>query len=699
MQKESAKMGWKRPARWAGLASLFFATLFLKLAGLDYVSLTSHDNELLKDAYELVHHGRFMPAGDSFEFLGYGPVCYGPLHTYLVATAALFSSHPYGPFVLLAILSSLATLLLYRLGSDFFGEAAGWLTAILYGFSGYVLFFSLDAYRTNFVPLFAILLFYSIYALKIREKGIYALPMFASLALLLQLHISAFIAPLLVMCFFLWRPKVGRAWLLGGLLCLAFLSLPWILYETAKGFRDIRSVIGAMSEGKESAGEMEAGPDVEYIKNFLSPSSGEDNPFWIPMKLISYGEDSHKPVPDTADRARLKDIGRRLCLSEFYLALAGFFALLVVSVLKFAGPRGPAPSASTFSSGFLAVSCFLSLVYLSFFPYHSILHFQFSFPLMILALTFFVTRTLSLHRTLRRIGLPVLFGAAIFHAAFSSLLMIEAYRQCEQEQTTFDGVIPYPLRERVAGVLLSDGDFDPGAAFDSLFAFRNETGVGLTQFNYIFFRAGERQERTNPRQSDFGYLVIREAHLPFEGRIRSEAVSAAGPFRVVKYRRLDGGAPWRFSDSYQEEWFRPGHDDSGWAEVPMPCMICLFDRKGVRCDAVGGNYESYYFRGTLSFAPDTPGAAAILQASAGQMRLEEVYLNGRRVFERGEWGDSAWRESEAMVDLSDYLVPGENLVAVKFSGSGESLAGMMSVAYHHASIAFNSIGLARASSD
>jgi len=693
-------MQWQRPARWAGLVVLFVATLSLKLTGLDYVSLTSHDNELLKDAYELVHHGRFMPAGDSFELLGYGPVCYGPLHTYLVATATLFSSHPYGPFVLLAILSSLATLLLYRMGSDFFGEAAGWLAAILYGFSGYVLFFSLDAYRTNFVPLFAILFFYSIYGLKVRGKGIYALPLFASLALLLQLHISAFVAPLLVACFFLWRPKIGRAWLLAGLLCFAFFSLPWILYETAQGFRDLRSVVGAMAEGKESGGEMEAGPDVEYIKSFLSPSSGEDNPFWVPMKLISYGEDSRKPVPDAADRARLRDIGRRLCSYESGLALAGLFALLAVAGLKFAGlGRGPDHSVSSFRYGFLAVSCFLSLVYLSFFPYHSILHFQFSFPLMILALSVFVTRALSLHRTLRRIGLPVLFVAAIFHAAFSSLLMIDAYRQCEREQTTFDGVIPYPLREQVAGTLLSDGDFDPTAAFDSLFAFRNETGVGLTQFNYIFFLAGERQERAGPRQGDFGYLVIQEAHLPFEGRIRAEAISAAGPFRVVKYRHLDGGAPWRFSDSYHEGWFRPGHDDSGWADVPMPCMICLFDRKGVRCDDVGGNYESYYFRGTLSFEPDTPGAAAIVQSSAGQMRLEEVYLNGRRAFERGGRGETTWRESEEMVDLSDHLVPGENLLAVKFSGAGESLSGMMSVAYHHASIAFNAIGLARASSD
>lgn len=686
-------MTWQRPARWAGLIVLFVATLSLKLAGLDYVSLTSHDNELLKGAYELVHHSRFMPAGDSFEFLGFGPVCYGPLHTYLVGTATLFSSHPYGPYVLLALLSSLATLLLYRLGRDFFGEAVGWLAAILYGFSGYVLFYSLDAYRTNFVPLFAILLFYSLYAVKVREKKLYTLAACASLALLLQLHISAFIASLIVGLFFLWRPKVGRGWLLGGLLCFAFFSLPWFLYETAQGFRDIRSVVGAMAEGKENAGEMEAGPDLPFVKSFLSPSSGEDNPFWVPVKLISFGEDSVKPEPDGGGRARRRTLGRRLCLYESCLALAGLLALLAAASLRFAGPRGAKPSAASFSYGFLAVSCFLSLAYLSFFPYHSILHFQFSFPLMILALAVFVIRALSLHRVLHRVGRPILFLAALFHAVFGSVLMIGAYRHCEREQTTFDGVIPYPLREQVAGALLADGDFDPAAAFDSLFAFRNETGVGLTQFNYIFFLAGERRERKGSLRDDFGYLVIRQADLPFEGWIRAEAVSAAGPFRVVKYPRLDRGAPWRFSDSRQEGWFLPGHDDSAWAAVPMPCMICLIDRKGVRCDAVGGNYESYFFRGTLFFEPGTPEGAAILQSSAGQMRLEAVYLNGRRAFERGGRGGAQWRESEAMVDLSDYLVPGENLLAAKFSGSGESLSGMMSVAYHHASIAYNSIGL------
>ena len=681
--------------RWAGLAALILAPLLVKLAGLPYVSPTSHDNELLKDAYALVHQGRFLPVGDSFELPGYGPVSYGPLHTYLVASATILSPHTYGPYVLLAVLSGLATLLLYRLGRDFFGEAAGWLAAILYGFSGFILFFSLDAYRTNFVPLFALVFFYSLYAVKVAGRPFFILPAFASLAVLLQLHVSTFIAPLLVALFFLWRPKVGRGWLLGGLVCFIAFSAPWLRYEASEGYRDIRGVARALVLNERDAGEMEAGFDTEFVKRFFSSNPREGNPFFTPVRLFSYTESLTEPGP--LGRGRWKAAAARLCGAEFILFLAGFFALLGAAAVR--GPTRRETPASGFRNAFLPLACALSVVFLLFFPHHPILHFQFSFPLMILILSAFLVGAASLKPWIRRFGLPFLFAAALFQAGLNSALMLGAFRSCEQGQTTLnDDLIPYRLQARIAEGLLSDPDFEPADSLDSLFAYRIETGVGITQLNYHFFLGGLGREGRAPGPGLSNYLLIREADLPIRGEVRAETISEAGRFRALKYRRLDRGRPWRFSDAFQEGWFLPGLDEAGWAEVPMPCLLCFLDRTEGRCDTVSDKYESYYFRGRIfaeseasGHGPDASGAALLVQSSIGSIRAEEVWLNGRPLFDRKSDAGVGPRSSEVIVDLSPSIAPGENVVAVKFSGSGESYVEIVKML----SAAFNVIALER----
>ena len=674
--------------RGAGLAALFLVPLLVKLAGLPYVSPTSHDNELLKDAYALVHQGRFLPVGDSFELPGYGPISYGPLHAYLVASAMVFSPHTYGPYVLLAVLSGLATLLLYRLGRDFFGEAAGWLAAILYGFSGFILFFSLDAYRTNFVPLFALVFFYSMYAVKIDGRPFFILPLFASLAILLQLHVSTFVAPLLAALFFLWRPKVGRGWLLAGLICFAVFSAPWLRYEASEGYRDIQGIARALVLNERDAGEMDAGFDTEFVRRFFSSDPREGNPFFTPLRLFSYTESLGEPGP--LGHGKWKAAAARLCGAEFILFLAGFFALIGVAALR--GPARKETPSSGFRKGFLPLACALSIGFLLFFPHHPILHFQFSFPLMVLVLSVFLVGAASLNPWLRRFGLPLLFVAVLFQAGLNSALMHGAFRSCELRQTTLnDDLIPYRLQERMAEGLLSDRDFEPADTLDTLFAYRIETGVGITQLNYLFFLGGiGREERASgPRL--FNYLLIREADLPFGGEIRAETIAEAGWFRALKYRRLDQGMPWRFSDVTREEWFLPGLDEAGWEEVPMPCLLCFLDRTEGRCDTVSDNYESYYFRGRIFHGPDAPGVALIVQSSVGSIRVEEVWLNGRPLFDRKAGAEVELRESEVIVDLSPSIAQRENVVAVKFSGAGESYVEIVKLL----SAAFNVIALDR----
>ena len=160
---------------------------------------------------------------------------------------------------------------------------------------------------------------------------------------------------------------------------------------------------------------------------------------------------------------------------------------------------------------------------------------------------------------------------------------------------------------------------------------------------------------------------------------------------ALKYRRLDQGMPWRFSDVTREEWFLPGLDEAGWEEVPMPCLLCFLDRTEGRCDTVSDRYESYYFRGRIFHGSDAPGAALLVQSSLGSIRTEEVWLNGRPVFARKAGDGVGPRESEVIVDLSPYIVQGENGVAVKFSGAGESYVEIVKML----SAAFNVIALER----
>jgi len=88
----------------------------------------------------------------------------GPIYYYFMTPFLwLFNYNPVGPAVMVALFGVATVFLIYKVGSEFFGEKAGLIAALFYSTSPLAIAYSRSSWNPNLMPFFSLLSLYCVY--------------------------------------------------------------------------------------------------------------------------------------------------------------------------------------------------------------------------------------------------------------------------------------------------------------------------------------------------------------------------------------------------------------------------------------------------------------------------------------------------------------------------------------------------------
>ncbi len=139
----------------------------------------------------------------------------GPIYYYLMAPFLLLSNYdPVGPAIMVVILGLATIFLVYKLGKEFFGTAAGLIASLLYAISPIVIIYSRSSWNPNVFPFFTITSIYSLYlGIKTKKWWYFTLAGFL-MGINLQIHyLATFVGAILFIyvTFVEFKPRISWA--------------------------------------------------------------------------------------------------------------------------------------------------------------------------------------------------------------------------------------------------------------------------------------------------------------------------------------------------------------------------------------------------------------------------------------------------------------------------------------------------------
>ncbi len=209
----------------------------------------AHFYHLYSAAGKLIH---FKSVPLYFQEIGPLYIPYGPCLVYLYAPFLLIFRGLRSLIWFSIFLEGLSIYFFYRIGRDFYSRAAGMIAALLYACSYFVISSAGDFSNGYFSSLFFLLFVYSILQVEIAERPRYLVALFLSSAILLQIHLSAYVIIPLLTIFMVKKTRNGAPYKRAGLFLFLLAFAPLLLHFILHGselFEEISGSIMLLSSG------------------------------------------------------------------------------------------------------------------------------------------------------------------------------------------------------------------------------------------------------------------------------------------------------------------------------------------------------------------------------------------------------------------------------------------------------------------
>lgn len=220
----------------------------------------------------------------------------GPFYYYLIAPLFIFSGfNPIIPPIQMAIMGIITVGILFLLTTSLFGFSIGYGIGMLYAISPGMVFQDMRLWNPTPIPLFALLVLFSLNL--IVKRKYWGIPiLFLSDAILFQLHYVnsiTIVLSLVFLTYILYRSikdnsfKRFLLWICIAIITSGAFSLPFFLYESKIGFRDI---IGSAGTFTDTSGFIFS--KRHYLENIVEMGSNlmkylVNIPWKIPLFLLS----------------------------------------------------------------------------------------------------------------------------------------------------------------------------------------------------------------------------------------------------------------------------------------------------------------------------------------------------------------------------------------------------------------------------
>ena len=666
---------WRILAITTFLTILFLPTL-IQLIYIDSVPLDGHMG-LVIHTVSSMGHGSYPLQGYS---LGRTFGSYGPALFYVVYPFSLLAGQPYSVYLFLIVCNGLGGLVLYKFGRDFFSEKAGILCALLYAYSPYTINCTRGFTHPAFLFLFSALFLYTVFAAVLRSRR-YLIPACLTLAILLQIHVSAFSAvPVLIAALFL-RPRYFFCrHLAAGAVAFVLLFTPYIVQEGRNDFQETRYRLGFLVDrllGDDPQGREE--DDLPFVREedlMLAFSAGRAFDLFEDSVKHSIGFLGNLDSREEAAALRMFPgrrfrsilaIFRSFMWAQYAAALIGVIGLMA-AIPVWIGMRLRARwlhreklRRQGHKLALLAIFLLGSFGFEYILPRHSWEHYVPIFTVMT-ALTG-VTLSLpltaipaKLRKTTRSVHI-ILFGF-LFLGFFSSTYVIArgfAYctrHDCTSPFFTSSRAHPLWLHKRLARII-------PGeSALDNLLFW----GLSYSEIS-MFRRPGDRA--AGEGRAKVRVLITDTERYPFidPGRIDAFERLDFDPLHVVTYAPPLVPGSWRWSRTGPDGWMEIDFDEAGWAGlVPgriYPLSLDGFEKKTFP-------ELSLFVRGAFFREGEIAGPVSIVISTKCNLTIRSAFLNGSSI-QFAEAPGESFQYIFFHARTDDLMRSGRNILAIELA--------------------------------
>lgn len=609
-------------------------------------------------------------SGQNFPLVGplaaSGTFKLGPLFYYLLAIPYGWSANPAVGVAFLNVLNLLSIYLTYRLGTEMFGSPVGLVAAALYAVFPMAVLSGKALWNPGFIPVFTTLFLLTLWRFLVGRRPWVLALVLLFLGVLLQIHMSgAIFAVLLPVILLLYRSSLPRWPLLTGLLGVALLYAPYLLFEFQHGFPD---ALGLLS----LAGTHVWNPEGQSF--WLIAGRGLWIPFALPERMAA-------ALPEGAP-SLLFPVAQRIELVLFGLGLLALGTLLVK-----ARDRSP----------YLLLALWLALPF-AIFPHKKIgvlwYYFDILYPAQFLVIGLLTRifpdlwpeiRSAWLDQHRLRLALSVLVSALVALQVWFILGFEAAVRRSGILRFTTDIVLSFPdpgwnvktqtlldtmpLRFKMALADKFVSEF--GADHDTLE--RRAHGGVYQQFRedkgFSFLTVSPLRPQSRPDSSRHYLILRKDARVALE---QGPEVSV-GPYRIVAYHPTVRYESWRWSASPGREWWSQGFDDSAWTPLTLPARKPLDRSVYGPLPYTRWPEKLVAFRGWTEVPSVGRPFWLVLNIRDDYLfphEVETLYVNGQPIEAARtiSYNTVETRNIEIIADVTSALRPGSNLVAFQITG-------------------------------
>ncbi|HMH51179.1 MAG TPA: hypothetical protein VK548_13165 [Candidatus Acidoferrum sp.] len=497
-------------------------------------------------------------SGRAFPLLGPevagGPAhTWGPAYFYLIAIPLAVSRDPAFTVVVLSATGVASVFMTYRLGLVFFGRAVGLLAAGLVSTYPLAVIESKALWNGALLPVLTVGFFHALCSLVTHGRSVMIVPTLVTLAVLVQLHLSALsLAAVLTLALVLFRPRIRGLHLVIGLGVLLALMLPYVVAQCLSGFADLRAAPSSAKLHVRGPREL---ADLAFRVLFASPDVMAGLPAlhatWSPGVLLAL---------------------HRLEAWVLVLGLA-FVGLTVVWSALRPVRNGSHPAAVLVTLGF-AVPFVMLGARMDIRPHY----FNVAYPLPFVAAALAMSRGIdwigafagARARRALWVGLSLLVAATL-------VVQVDFHRQLWRTIRTMGAVIWTPgqldlmamrYKAELARILVNDFGADSMEIFRRVHGSRAQDLLEDKGYFFEWATASAPARVIVKPNPSLRYAVVRDEATG--AALHGGRVARAGPYTVVEYQPLIDYSTWRCADD-RATGARVGGDGAvDWTPIQLP---------------------------------------------------------------------------------------------------------------------------------
>lgn len=168
----------------------------------------------------------------------------GPIYYYLAIPPLILANfHPLGPILFFTFFGVISSLLIFLIAKNLFGTLPAFGAGLLYACSPEIVRQNLGFWNPIPIPLFSLLIIFSIYQVQQQKKLFWLIPLGIFSGAVIQFYPPALYLLVVVIFWLIHQRLVSNKWTLAGLIGFLLTLTPFLLFQFQNNFSDVKNLL------------------------------------------------------------------------------------------------------------------------------------------------------------------------------------------------------------------------------------------------------------------------------------------------------------------------------------------------------------------------------------------------------------------------------------------------------------------------